>query len=152
MFFLSVFVLTIALTTATDVQQCPGSSVENLKENVQLSPCSRLPCRLKRGSKQFITITFTPESDLPDLKNQVTALLLGIPFPFVGVDGVSVCDKLENEKGEKVSCPLKAGTKYVYKDSFPVHNFYPTVDAKVHWALSNEDKNVICFEVPIKIK
>lgn len=37
-----------------------GLSFENLSENVQLSPCKKTPCRLKKGTKQHITIGFTP--------------------------------------------------------------------------------------------
>lgn len=89
------------------------------------------------------------------VKNHVTAEVFGVPLPFVGVDGNSICDKIFLENGDKASCPLTAGTKYIYKDSFPVLEFYPNIDVKVHWDLKNEDetknKPVVCFEVPAKI-
>ena len=133
-----------ALAGATDVQQCTGENYDGLSDNVQLSPCKRPPCKLKKGTSQHITINFTPDHDITEVKNHVTADVFGVPLPFVGVDGNSVCDKLETESGEKASCPLKAGTKYVYKDSFPVLNFYPTIDVKVHWALSDAEKKQRC--------
>lgn len=37
-----------------------GNSIENLKDNVQLSPCKKPPCKLKKGTDQHITINFTP--------------------------------------------------------------------------------------------
>lgn len=55
------------------------------------------------------------------------------------------------KNGEKADCPLKAGITYVYKDSFPVHSYYPRIEAKVNWALKAGDKTLTCFEVPVKI-
>lgn len=37
-----------------------GKSFDGLKENVQLMPCKKLPCRLKKGTATNITIHFTP--------------------------------------------------------------------------------------------
>lgn len=85
------------------------------------------------------------------MKNQVTAEVFGVPLPFVGVDGKSICDKLFTESGEKAECPVKSNTKYVYKDSFPVLSFYPSISVKVHWALKDGQKDIICFEVPARI-
>lgn len=91
------------------------------------------------------------DEDAKEVKTNVVADVFGVPLPFIGVDGTSVCEKLETESGEKASCPLKAGTKYVYKDSFPILAIYPTISVKVHWALRAGDKDLACFEVPAKI-
>lgn len=88
---------------------------------------------------------------MKSLTNSVSAKVYGVNLPFVGVDGGSICDKIETEDGQKASCPLKGGTKYLYKDSFPVLSFYPSLDVQVHWALANGDDSVICFEVPARI-
>lgn len=88
---------------------------------------------------------------MDEIDNHVVADVFGVKFPFVGVDGNSVCDKLETESGEKTSCPVKAGTKYIYKDSFPVLNFYPSIEVDVHWSLMYKKKDIVCFEVPVKI-
>ncbi|XP_039757582.1 ecdysteroid-regulated 16 kDa protein-like [Pararge aegeria] len=151
MFFLSLVVCSfLATASATNVQQCSGQSFD-LDENVQLSPCVKPPCRLKKGSDQHITISFRPKTDIEKVVNQVAADIAGVKFPFIGVDGAGICDKIENEAGEKASCPLKAGTKYVYKDSFPILSFYPRISLTVHWSLSNGEKDIICFMVPAKI-
>ncbi|XP_049877707.1 NPC intracellular cholesterol transporter 2-like [Pectinophora gossypiella] len=144
----------LALAGATEVLQCAGENYENLSDNVQLSPCKKPPCKLKKGTDQHVVITFTPDHDIEEVKNHVSADVFGVNLPFVGVDGNSVCDKLETENGEKATCPLKAGTKYIYKDSFPVLSFYPTIDVKVHWAITDTQKNkdVTCFEVKAKIR
>ncbi|CAG4953953.1 unnamed protein product [Parnassius apollo] len=93
----------------------------------------------------------TLKSDLEEITNEVKADVLGVQVPFVGVDGNSICDKLFTESGEKAECPLKAGNKYMYKDSFPILSFYPTIEVNVHWALKSRDGEIICFEVPAKI-
>ncbi|XP_050353975.1 NPC intracellular cholesterol transporter 2-like [Nymphalis io] len=152
MFTLSAVVFFfLAFAAATDVEQCPGKSFEGLKDNVQLSPCKKLPCRLKRGSNQNITIHFTTDKDIKEVKNEVTATLLGLTLPFVGVDGLGICEKIVSENGDKSSCPLKAGTKYLYKDSFPILDVYPKIETTVHWALKDGNNDVICFKVPVKI-
>lgn len=111
-------------------------------------------CALQQSFK--VVLPVFPESDLKEVKNEVVANVFGVPLPFIGVDGNSVCNKIETEGGEKASCPLKAGVNYVYKDSFPVESFYPSIDVKVHWALvsraNNKNKEIICFEVPARIK
>lgn len=85
--------------------------------------------------------------------NQVKADVFGVLLPFPGVDGNSICDKVYNtESGEAASCPLKAGTKYTYKDSFPILKIYPNLMVNVHWALRDSNENdIACFEVPAKI-
>ncbi|XP_011550540.2 ecdysteroid-regulated 16 kDa protein [Plutella xylostella] len=141
----------VAAAAATDVSQCPGKSVENLTSDVKLEKCAAPPCRLKKGTNQAITVSFTPDKDMSDIRNHVTAEVFGVKLPFVGVDGASICGKLETESGEKASCPLKAGTRYLYRDAFPVLKVYPTLSTKVHWALQHNNKDVVCFEVPARI-
>ncbi|KAJ2953336.1 hypothetical protein O0L34_g926 [Tuta absoluta] len=141
-----------SFAAATNVDQCPGKSFADLSDHVELTPCKAIPCKLKKGTNQHISITFTPEKDVTEVKNHVTADVFGVPLPFIGVDGNSICSKLTTKDGEKASCPLKAGTEYVYKDSFPVLSFYPSITVKVHWALAeNDKKDIICFEVPARI-
>lgn len=77
---------------------------------------------------------------------------MGIPLPFIGVDGTSACDKVFLEDGEtKAECPLVAGQKYVYKNQFPVLQIYPKLSLVVHWALTSKNTDVVCFELPAKI-
>lgn len=95
---------------------------------------------------------FTPDVDVKNLRTTVFANVLSIPLPFIGVDGTSACDKVFAEDGEtQASCPLKAGETYVYKNSFPVLEIYPKLNLVVHWALTSNDQNIACFELPAKI-
>ncbi|KOB65463.1 Niemann-pick type C-2b, partial [Operophtera brumata] len=91
-------------------------------------------------------------NDIPELKNHVTAELIGIPLPFPGVDGSSIRDKVFSESGDPASWPLKAGIKYTYKDSFPIHSIYPTTQVLVHWALKDAGRDIVCFEVLARIQ
>lgn len=142
----------LAVVTATNVRQCPNKNIPNLSDVVQLSPCKKVPCGLKRNSVQYITMKFTPDKDIDVLKNKVNAEVLGVPLPFVGVDGNSICDKLYTEDDVKASCPVKAGTTYKYKDSFPVESYYPPIDVDIYWALLDGNNEVMCFKVAAKIK
>lgn len=77
---------------------------------------------------------------------------MGIPLPFVGVDGVSACDFIYEADGvTKTPCPLEANKEYIYKNEFKIHEIYPKVSLIVHWALSSGNKDIVCFEVPAKI-
>ncbi|KAG4067018.1 hypothetical protein HA402_000009 [Bradysia odoriphaga] len=67
----------------------------------------------------------------------VYANVLNVPLPFIGVDGTSACDKLFKADGTTPSsCPLKAGETYVYKNSFPILEFYPKLNLVVHDSLT----------------
>ncbi|EEB10864.1 Ecdysteroid-regulated 16 kDa protein precursor, putative [Pediculus humanus corporis] len=126
-----------------------------LKQNnrVTLSNCEKPPCILKKKTTTTVDLKFTPKQDVNKMTNSVHALILGVPFPFIGVDGENVCDKIYDAKsGDKTSCPLKAGNEYLYKDQFKILDVYPKINVNVHWALKNEkDQDVLCFEVPAKI-
>lgn len=76
------------------------------------------------------TIKFS-DRDVETLTNSVHAILVGIPFPFIGVDETEACDQIYNADGEtKHGCPLKAGEEYVYKNQFEVLELYPRVSSK----------------------
>ncbi|XP_013135790.1 PREDICTED: ecdysteroid-regulated 16 kDa protein-like [Papilio polytes] len=141
----------LALAAATEVQQCSEGPERVIASLVEIQPCKKLPCKLKKGTEQFITIEFTPDTDFHDIINKVSAHVFGVNVPFIGVDGISICNKVFTESDEKAACPLKAGKKYIYKDSFPILSFYPTIAVQVRWALQSKNKEFICFEVPAKI-
>lgn len=94
------------------------------------------------------------DHDIEDVTNHVGAEVYGVNLPFVGVDGQSICDKIYTEDGQKAPCPLKAGTKYTYKDTFPVLSFYPSINVKINWGLQDNSVNkedLVCFEVNARI-
>lgn len=102
----------------------------------------------------IFTFSVALDHDVKKLTTSVSAIVLNVPLPFVGVDGTSACNNMYLEDGAtKTRCPLKAGQSYVYKNSFDILSVYPTIPAlDVHWALSESStKDLACFEVPGKI-
>jgi hypothetical protein len=85
------------------------------------------------------------------LNTNVEANINGIQIPWIGVDGVSACNNIFDENGDKVSCPLKQGQRYTYRNKFDVLAVYPRIQTIVHWALRAGKSDVICFEVPVRI-
>lgn len=114
------------------------------------------------------------------MRNEVNAKILGIPFPFLGVDNTSACGAVYLADGiTKANCPLKAGEEYIYKNQFNILEIYPKASSSrrqtlnvvqrlvrqrdrdvllfqvkvgVHWALVTQDNDrVLCFDVPAKI-
>lgn len=66
--------------------------------------------------------------DTPTLINRVSAKIVGIPFPFIGVDGTDACKTIYKEDGMTLAgCPLKKGETYVFKNQFDILSIYPTV-------------------------
>lgn len=102
----------------------------------------------------YIFYFFSSDHDVKKLITHVNAIILGVPLPFVGVDGTSACNNLYLEDGKtKANCPLRAGEKYVYRNTFDVLPIYPIIGAlDVHWALlESSNKELVCFEIPSKI-
>ncbi|KAJ2953337.1 hypothetical protein O0L34_g927 [Tuta absoluta] len=135
------------------VEQCPGENFENLKESVIVSPCGKTKCKLHKGTDATITIRFKPKKDVKELVTIVNANIAGLDLPFLGVSGTSACGKIKHaQSGEDASCPLKADEEYIYTNSFHIEEFYPLTELRVHWSLHSGEKNLICFEVPARIK
>lgn len=148
-----LFVALCASVQSSQVSKCKNGKDLTDRNEITLSNCDKPPCRLRRKTSVAIELKFQPEADTETLKNSVHAQILGLPFPFIGVDGTSVCDKIfDANTGAKASCPLKGGHEYVYKDSFKILEIYPKIKVNVHWALKNDnDEDVLCFEVPARI-
>nr|WDQ26759.1 venom peptide [Acharia stimulea] len=141
-----------AYAAGTEVQQCKGRSFEGLSDAITLKGCRSPPCVLKRGRKQHVEIDFVSAKDVSTVVTQVYANVLGVNLPFVDVDNKSICNKLYTEDGEKTSCPVVAGKKYKYKDSFPIMSIYPQIPVGVHWELVHNKEVLICFEVDATIQ
>lgn len=102
----------------------------------------------------YITFAISTDHDVQDLRTTVNAIVLSLPLPFIGVDGLSARPNMFDEDGQtKAKFPLKAGQKYVYKNSFKVLPAYPVITAlDVHWALTEtNNRDLVCFEVPARI-
>ncbi len=80
------------------------------------------------------------------LLNKLSAEIGAIELPWNGIDP-DACENLTTEK-----CPLKAGTRYTYKNSLFVAEAYPATSLKIIWKLVDAaTANEVCFKLPAKI-
>ncbi|XP_070166719.1 NPC intracellular cholesterol transporter 2 homolog a [Polyergus mexicanus] len=148
---LLVFAALVVFAGATLVNHCDSEVPFEDSTQISVSDCDQPTCTLKQGTSVSIEIKLVPNKNIENLMNDVSAILFGVPLPFVGVDGTNACDNIYNTDGSKAGCPLKKGVEYLYKNSFPVLAFYPRVALIVRYALREGNDKVICFEVPAKI-
>ncbi|CAG9761856.1 unnamed protein product [Ceutorhynchus assimilis] len=144
----------VAVCAATQVNQCPNGKIDKLQEKIKVGNCEKPPCRLRKNTKVPLTMKFIPEYNYKNLIQTVNANIMGIPFPFIGVDGTNACDKIyEEDEKTKNNCQFQKGKTYVFKDSIDVLQIYPRLKTVVHWSLTDSEsgKDAICFEVPAKI-
>ncbi|XP_076667419.1 Niemann-Pick type C-2b [Andrena cerasifolii] len=146
-----VFAALLALAAATQVNQCGSGEKFADSNRVRISGCDAPPCKLRRRAKYSFEQNFVPQEDTKVLTNNVHAAILGVPLPFVGVDGTSACDNVFNLDGTTAGCSLKKGTEYLYRREFPILAVYPTVSMVIHYALMDGGNTISCFEVPAKI-
>ncbi|XP_015109258.1 ecdysteroid-regulated 16 kDa protein [Diachasma alloeum] len=140
----------VAFGESTDVIECKnGRNLDNIK-SITITNCEEPPCELKRGTRVELVQKFVPNEDVDRLTTSVSATILGVRLPFIGVDGSDACQNVYDADG-KVGCPLKAGTEYYYKNGFPVLEIYPKVKLVVSWALLGSSNPITCFEIPSKI-
>ncbi|CAG9809419.1 unnamed protein product [Chironomus riparius] len=148
------FMILCCISTFIDAQtvtkQCRGFRKLDTTE-VSLSNCQKGICKFPRGKTVEVVLKFTPDREIKSLTTNVEANINNIQLPWIGVDGASACNSIFNENGEKVSCPLQAGQRYVYKNRFDVLTIYPRIQTIVHWALKAGRHDLICFEVPVRI-
>ncbi|XP_045453047.1 ecdysteroid-regulated 16 kDa protein-like [Melitaea cinxia] len=136
----------------TPSEQCPGEEFDNLHERIQVLPCGKSRCKLRKGTNTTVVFKFKPKNVVNELTNDVYAIIGGLPLPFVGVAGVSACTQIKHaDTGESAPCPLEPNKEYVYTNVFPILDVYPQVALRVHWALRDGNTDVVCFEVPAVI-
>lgn len=101
-------------------------SFDGIKQ-VEITNCEKAPCKLKRRTRVAIEQRFVPDHDIRSLTTSVHAAIVGVSLPFIGVDGSDACNNIYSTDNTKVGCPLTAGTEYIYKNEFPILDFYPKV-------------------------
>ncbi|KAF5292924.1 hypothetical protein FQA39_LY13804 [Lamprigera yunnana] len=125
----------------------PARSPEEYQQVVSIGNCKKSPCRLRKGNTVNAEFKFTPIQDTKTLKNSVSAIIVGIPFPFIGVDNTDACDNIFEADGTtKASCPLKKGTEYVYKNHFNILDIYP-ITSDTMWKPRQIGSKTLTFEM-----
>lgn len=130
-----------------EFENCGDSNTIGNYTLVEVSNCdlAQPTCVLKRNSNATISITFTSDEEVAELKAVVHGIILGMEVPF----------KLPNDDGCKDSgleCPLAKDTEFRYSTTLPVLKQYPKVAVEVKWELKAGDKDVICVKIPAKIQ
>jgi len=123
-----------------------GSDGSTLK-SVQVIPCNGdSACILKTGTKATFKLSFDSKVNSTKLTAKVHGIVAGVPIPF-HVPQSDACTL------SGIKCPIVDGTSYVYTLDLPVLKSYPKISVTVKWELKDEnDKDVVCVEVPAKIR
>lgn len=144
-----LIVLALASSRVQGVQfeNCGDENTIGNYSLVEVSRCNldEPSCILKRNTNATISITFTSDEELTELKAVVHGIILGMEVPF----------KLPNDNGcvdSNVECPLQKDTEYKYITTLPVLKQYPKVAVEVKWELKSGDKDVVCVKIPAKIQ
>lgn len=145
--------LALALTSnclgvrGVEFENCGDSNTIGNYTLVEVSNCdlAQPACVLKRNSNATISISFTSDEEVAEMKAVVHGIILGMEVPF----------KLPNDNGcvdSGLVCPLAKDTEYKYSTTLPVLKQYPKVAVEVKWELKSGDKDVLCVKIPAKIQ
>ncbi|XP_017763247.1 PREDICTED: protein NPC2 homolog [Eufriesea mexicana] len=132
---------------ALDIEDCGSKAGKFLSLNLDCD-MTKAVCDLIPGTNATIRIDFTMEKDI----SKVTAVVYGIvmempiPFPLANADACVTPDS-------GVTCPLKKGETYHYKNTLPVLKSYPKLSVTVKWQLIDENnEDIVCILIPARIK
>ncbi|KAG5857543.1 NPC intracellular cholesterol transporter 2-like [Anguilla rostrata] len=137
---LSLFVLTYA--EPVKYVDC-GSAVAKVS-SVEVSPCPKQPCELKRGQSYAVNVTFLSDDASQTSKAVVHGVIAGIPVPF----------SIPNDDGctSGVVCPIQKAKTYSYVNQLPVKSTYPSIKLLVEWELMDDlGKDLFCIKFPVQI-
>ncbi|XP_052871991.1 NPC intracellular cholesterol transporter 2 homolog a [Anopheles cruzii] len=146
----TVLLLSCLLPSATEAAEfanCANETAIGQYSKVEVSNCADddATCVLKRNSNATISITFTSDEELSELKAVVHGIILGMEVPF----------PLPNDNGcqdSGLECPLAKKTTYRYSTTLPVLKQYPKVSVEVKWELIAAGTQVVCVLIPAKIQ
>lgn len=142
---------------------------------VTIDNCGNTDCRLVKKSTVHLSFNFIPSNfilhlftpklyilkkllftarPLQSLQTNVSAFMMNMNLPFLGVTGTSANGNVFDKDGSSpATFPLHPNQSYVYKRSFPILPFYPLSHMTITWAISPNGggDDVVCFEVGANI-
>merc|ERR1712121_21724 len=140
---IGLVLLLVAAAAATPIEDC-GSRVTDVV--VDLNGCESVPCQFHKGQTVKASISFTETAASDTYKNNVRAIVGGIPLPWPGFD-TAVCDKLS--VGD---CPGEVGEKLTYSNEIVIAEAYPVLSLTIDWHMEDADGNdAVCFQIPAEI-
>ncbi|MBN3299267.1 NPC intracellular cholesterol transporter 2 [Amia ocellicauda] len=111
---------------------------------VEVSPCPKQPCELKKGESYAVNVTFSSAADSATSKAVVHGVIAGVPVPY----------PIPNDDGCKsgIVCPIQKQKTYSYVNQLPVKTEYPSIKLVVEWELKDESSiDLFCIKFPVQI-
>ncbi|XP_063040114.1 NPC intracellular cholesterol transporter 2-like [Engraulis encrasicolus] len=134
----------LAYTYAEHVKFSDCGSAVGKVVLVDIEPCPKQPCQLKKGQSYSVNVTFSSNVASEGSKAVVHGVIAGIPVPFpIPVEDGCKCG---------ISCPIKTQTTYSYVNQLPVKTEYPSIKLVVEWELRDDSsKDLFCIRFPVQI-
>ncbi|XP_059156003.1 NPC intracellular cholesterol transporter 2-like [Physella acuta] len=110
---------------------------------IDVTPCSTIPCPFKRNTNVSVTITFTANQEITEAVTSVHGIIAGVPVPFPLPDP-NACHFM--------TCPIASGATGLYKNAIFVQQVYPKITLLVKYELvASDSTDAVCFTVPATI-
>ena len=123
------------------VKDC--GSVHGRVNSVEVIPCRREPCRLRKERDYTIQVSFT------SLVQSQTSKALAYAITSDGDHPIPV---EEDACKSGLKCPIQESSTYLYKTTLNVPPYAPTIDCDVQWKLLDDGgDNLFCIQFPVKI-
>ncbi|XP_006632426.2 NPC intracellular cholesterol transporter 2 [Lepisosteus oculatus] len=139
-----LFVSLFAFTAAEPVTFIDCGSKEGKILTIEVNPCPKQPCELKKGQSYSVNVTFNSEIESKTSKAVVHGVVAGLPVPF----------PIPNDDGCKsgIECPIQKQKTYSYVNQLPVKAEYPCIKLVVEWELRDDSNNdLFCVKFPVQI-
>ncbi|KAG9336458.1 hypothetical protein JZ751_002805 [Albula glossodonta] len=136
----SLFVLTHA--EPVKFMDC-GSAVGKVSI-VDINPCPKQPCELRKGQSYSVNVTFNSNDESQTSRAVVHGVIAGVPIPFP----IPIDDGCKSG----IACPIQKDKSYSYVNQLPVKPEYPSIKLVVEWELRDDSgKDLFCIQFPVHI-
>jgi len=134
----------IVFTSADPVKFLDCGSAAGKVSIVDILPCPRQPCQLKKGQSYSVNVTFSSSVESKTSKAVVHGVIAGLPVPFPIPD--------DDGCTSGIQCPIEKGEAYTYVNQLPVKSAYPNIRLVVEWELRDDaSKDLFCIKFPVQI-
>jgi len=134
----------ISFTCAEPVKFADCGSKAGKVAMVDIVPCPKQPCQLKKGQEYGVNVTFSSAVESKTSKAVVHGVIAGLPVPF----------PIPHDDGctSGIQCPIQKQKSYTYVNQLPVKTEYPSIRLVVEWELRDDDSaDLFCIKFPVQI-